>query len=357
MGLAPDGRESLVVVVKGTFRIPKDGQEPTLVEQQVPLVMADVFTGDPGFSAPLYESDFAPKKPKCDVLLNGSAYAVGGRPAPRVEVSLHVAPLTKTFAVVGKRTWRKGIFSIKSTKPEPFAKMPFTYNQAFGGADKTHQDPAKHKFVLTNPVGIGFHDQLKAELIDGKPLPITEESADPIKQPNKVYRPMALGPVGRNWDPRYKFAGTYDQAWIDNGFPFLPADFSDTYHQAAPLDQQIPYLQGGELVTLSNLTPEGTTRFRVPPIEMPIVIFPKRGEKHESKGVIDTLLIEPDQQRFMITWRASYALKRNMFDVVQVVAGVMPKAWYRARELGKTYYPSLGALVAAKMQERAEGGS
>ncbi|HRB82490.1 MAG TPA: hypothetical protein PK614_09560 [Nitrospira sp.] len=69
---------------------------------------------------------------------------------------------------------------------------------------------------------------------------------------------------------------------------------------------------------------------------------------------MDTLMIEPDQRRFMLTWRSSYVLKRNMFEVVQVVAGVMPKGWYRARELGKTYCPSLGELVAAKMRERSE---
>jgi len=168
---------------------------------------------------------------------------------------------------------------------------------------------------------------------------------------------MSFGPVGRNWDPRYKYAGTYDQAWIDNGFPFLPADFDEAYYQAAPSDQQILYLEGGEEIFLRNLTPEGMTQFNLPFIDMPIIFFPKKGEKRETKGVIDTLIIEPDQQRFMMTWRASYPLKRNMFEVAQVVTGVMPNAWYRARELGKTYYPSLGALVAAKMQERAEAGS
>ena len=46
--------------------------------------MADTFTGEPGFSAPVYEVDFAPRKPRCDVLLVGSAYAPEGRPATRV---------------------------------------------------------------------------------------------------------------------------------------------------------------------------------------------------------------------------------------------------------------------------------
>ncbi len=56
MGMQPDGRELLVVVVKGTFTIPKNDEEPQLAQEQVPLVEADEFTGEPGFSAPLYES-------------------------------------------------------------------------------------------------------------------------------------------------------------------------------------------------------------------------------------------------------------------------------------------------------------
>ena len=84
MGMEPSGRELLVVVVKGTFHLPKSGEEVRLHEQQVPLIMADTFTGDPGFSAPYYEVDFAPRKLKCDILLQGSAYALEDRPVPRV---------------------------------------------------------------------------------------------------------------------------------------------------------------------------------------------------------------------------------------------------------------------------------
>ena len=97
MGLQPDGRELLVVVVKGTFAIPRDGGEAKLAGKQVPLVEADVFTGEPGFSAPLYESDYAPRKPRCDVLLNGSAYVPGGRPTERVTVALKVGSWSKSF--------------------------------------------------------------------------------------------------------------------------------------------------------------------------------------------------------------------------------------------------------------------
>ena len=148
MGIQPDGRELLVVVVKGTFAIPMDQkQEPTLAEEQVPLVMTDVFTGEPGFSAALYENDFAPRKPRCDVLLNGSAYAPGGKPAERVPVCLRVGSWSKSFDVVGNRVWQAGALYIAVSKPEPFTVMPISYNNAWGGIDKSQEDPAS---VTTN---------------------------------------------------------------------------------------------------------------------------------------------------------------------------------------------------------------
>ena len=63
MGMEPSGRELLVVVIKGTFELPHTPDQPLhLAAEQLPMVMADTFTGEPGFSAPLYEVDFAPCK-------------------------------------------------------------------------------------------------------------------------------------------------------------------------------------------------------------------------------------------------------------------------------------------------------
>ena len=85
MSTDKDGREWLVVVAKGTFLIPRNpNDEPDLGPDQIPLVMTDEFSGEPGFSAPTNEIDFAPRKPQCGVLLTGSAYAPGGRATERV---------------------------------------------------------------------------------------------------------------------------------------------------------------------------------------------------------------------------------------------------------------------------------
>ena len=357
MGMQPDGRELLLVVVKGTFSFPKQGEEPVLAELQVPPIEADVFTGEPGFSAPVYESDYAPMKPRCDVILNGSAYAPGGNPTRRVAVSLGLGPVRKQFDVVGNRFWQSDLLGLMMTQAQHFTVMPISYDNAFGGVDDLNPDPEKHDAYLSNPVGKGFYPISKANKIDGKPAPTTEESGNPITSPTGSYRSMSFGPVGRAWHPRPKYAGTYDQDWIDNIFPFLPSDFDDRYYQCAPEEQQTGYLRGGEELELINLTPEGYVRFKLPTVEVPVTFYLKNHDETEIAAVCDTLVIEPDLKRFTMLWRASLPLRRNMFEVAQIVTGRMPRGWYRARELGKTYYGSLRELVDARRSEHegAEG--
>lgn len=357
MGLRPDGRELLVVVVKGTFTIPRAGVEAELAPEQADLVMADEFSGEPGLGAPTYESDFAPNKPRCDILLNGSAYAPGGHPAEQVDVGLRVGEMMKTFSVVGNRTWHRSILGVTASHPEPFVKMPISYDNAFGGVDKSFEDESKHAACIENPAGRGFHVNLASEAIEGKPLPNTEELGKPVKNPKGSYHPKAFGPIGRGWQPRPKFAGTYDRDWIDNVFPFLPKDFDDRYFQCAPLDQQVDRLHGGEEVVLLNLTSDGRTVIKLPRLEVPVTFYRKDYTEQQVMAVNDTLIIEPDKHRLIMVWRTSLPLKKNMFEMAQVVVGTMPRAWHRARVLGKTWYPSLKELIDEQTAARADSAN
>ncbi len=362
MGMQPDGRELLVVVVKGTFTLPTGSQVPGLAEQQVPLVETDVYTGEPGFSAPLYEIDFAPKKPRCDVLLNGSAYAPNGKPTERVNVSLRVGSWQKSFDVVGNRTWSYGVLAITSTAAQPFTSMPISYNNAFGGIDKGKDESEPDNYFLENHAGVGYHVRASRQSIDGKPLPNTEESRRPVTTTTGKYKPMAFGPVGRAWKQRIQYAGTYDQHWLDNTFPFLPSDFRDEYYQAAPADQWIDYPQGGEEVELIGLTPSGRTTFNLPTMRVPFTFVRKNGERVEMVGTVDTLLFEPDQDRFTMNSRCTFALKKNIHEITLVVTGKKPRAWYVDEGLeispspGERRYGSLDELTKVRRQSASTGG-
>ena len=351
-GLDKTGREHLLIVVKATYSLPLDGSVPRLMSPQVPLTEADQFTGEPGFSATLYESDFALYKPRCDVLLNGSAYAPNGVATSSVEVGLSVSTVTKVFRVLGDRYWYAAAGSIGKTRPTPFTKMNLSYDLAFGGVDDFHPDESKRDAYLKNPVGKGFHRHLSPELVNDTALPNTEAKNQAISSPLGNYRPMSFGVIGRGWPERAKYAGTYDQQWVDHRFPFLPADFDDRYYQAAPEDQQCDHLKGGEQVHLMNLTPNARVAFTIPTIDLPVVFFRRGTEAVPKQGVLDTLLIEPDLGIFTLTWRCSEPLKRNIFEVPQVLVGQKSKAWWRAKTLGKAYHPSLASAVSSNQVER-----
>jgi hypothetical protein len=350
MGFDRDGRELIIVAIKATFTIPLDGGEPLMAERQRPLVEADQFTGQPGLSAPLYESDYAHRRPMCDVTLNGSAYAPPGKQAARLNVGLRVASMTKTFEVVGDRTWDKGVWGMRVTDPQPFAVMPISYDNAFGGVERSKSDPEKVRTFPANPAGRGYLPS--KEDIDGKPLPNTEEFTKPVTKPNGEYRPMSLGSIGRNWVPRVGFAGTYDQRWFDNRAPFWPDDFDYRYFQSAPPDQQIPYPDGGEQIVLKNLTPTGLISFQLPTVSMPVWFLPHKGRFTRIDSGIDTIVIEPDLGVFTMTWRSVLPMRRSCFDMKQVIAGEMSDAWVRKQKYGsKPYYKNLAELVRARRGE------
>jgi hypothetical protein len=329
------GREHVLVVAKQTFTIGPHGSCELAGEQQ-PLVYADEFHGEPGMSATLYESDFALFTPRCDVLLNGSAYAPDDVPVESIEVSLRVGSMRKSFRVVGDRVWRKRFLSMRTSRPKPFTRLAIHYGRAYGGTDEHEKKPAKRQTYIENPVGLGFYPLTKRKALRGKRLPTTEELDRPVRKAQGKYRPMSFGPVGRNVPERVRWAGTYDEDWLENVFPFLPADFDLRYHQVAPTDQQIPWLAGGEAVELRNLTPECRTVFTLPDGKLPVKVL-YRSHHEDLAPVVDTLVLEPDDRRFTLVSRASTPLKGKLHTVQEVWVGTPSPARLRALATGKQF--------------------
>ena len=124
--------------------------------EQVPLVFADTQTGEPGYSATLWETDFAFRKPRCDVVANGAAYAPNGRPAERALVGIKVGAWSKAFEVIGTREWRAIGPLFRATAPQPFLRQPFSYDTAWGGTDRLDPEDQLPGAYLANPVGTGW---------------------------------------------------------------------------------------------------------------------------------------------------------------------------------------------------------
>lgn len=339
----PDGHEWAVVVVKGTFGIPRAGGAPSLVDEHErdPFVHADTFTGKPGSSAMVRESEFVPFKPRCDVLLLGAAHAPPGQAVEKLEVALRVGNLTKHFEVVGDRYWTMGALGLRpSQSPKPFSRLEISYDVAYGGSD------SNGAYAL-NPVGRGYFDGTPRRYQLGQPVPNTQETGRPITSPRGRYRPMSFGPLGRNFAGRLELAGTYDGAWLEDVFPGLPEDFRHGYFQSAPADQQMPYPEGGERVQLLNLSAKPIPPFVLPTVDLPVCFVMADATDTTRTPMLDTIVIEPDRRRLQLLWRTSMRLRKGPDELLEIAVGQMSPGWHRARASGKRYFRSLAELVDA----------
>ena len=337
--LDKSGREHLVIVAKATYRFGPDRTVELAADAHRPIAATDVFVGQPGFSAPIYEADFVHRKQSCDVLVNATAHAPGGRAVTELRVALRVGDFTKRILAVGDRVWKKGAFGVSATRPEPFIRMPLHYGRAFGGspAKKLGQDgSAQEDTYFANPIGTGYSSDPSADILDGMPLPATEDVNDRISAPNGKYRPLALGPIGRHWDPRRKYAGSYGASWRSEVFPFLPDDFDEAFFQAAPPDQQIAFPRGGEVVALHHLI-EGRTlaQFELPAPNLSVKVLFTSRRAETLQTVVDTLFIEPESGLFTYVYRASTPLDRRGVHSVKLVAtGPVCEQWWKSKVFG-----------------------
>jgi hypothetical protein len=310
------GVESAYAIVKATFTI-APRVEPA--KEQLPIVLADEFWGDPAASGLKYASDVALVKPAADVVLVGSAHAPRGKPVPELDVTLRVGNLSKTIRVFGDRTWKEGILSPQITAPEPFVSMPLTYERAFGGTDRSLEDKGIIEAEARNPVGVGFRGRKTDLPIGGTPLPNLEDPGQLITGPNGRPAPAGFGAICGHWEPRRSYAGTYDQAWQESRCPYLPQDFDVRFFQVAPPGQVAPgYWQGGEPVELVNASPAGRLGFNLPRQGLHIT-YTIEGNDIERIPNLDTLTLEPDENRFTMVWRTVLPCDKKSLKVRQIL--------------------------------------
>jgi hypothetical protein len=297
----PDGAKRWVVVVKGTFTVHADGGV-SLADEQVPPLLLPEYNGEDEASSVRYEADLVPPKPGTDVIVNGHAYAPGGRPATRVVVALGVGQRRKILEVHGDRTWQRDILGDVPSPPLPFVRMPLVYERAYGGHDRRSPVPARQRMFAPNPVGTG-HVARRARRL-GRPVPNVEHPGKSLE-----YGAAGFGVIASHWSPRCELAGTYDARWVQQRKPLPPEDFDPRFHMCAPVDQQfVPHLRGGDPIELVNLTSDGVLRFTLPKVYLAFRtrIAARRSERHaEHRAKLHTVVIEPDHPRVLMVWHTS----------------------------------------------------
>lgn len=347
IGIDPTGREHAVVVTKRRLAFPAEsGGTCTWSDDTPELCTSDVFSGEDGMSAVLFESEFALRKPYCDVLVHGAAYAPGGVPAPLVYAGLICGTISKTVAVFGPRTWQSYMLTTSPSDADPFTRQMISYDTAFGGVDRLNTNDTDPAMYPLNTVGMGWHQKANSDIVDGAPMPLCEDPHNLVKSPWDKVAPISFGPLARGAPERAQYAGTYDQDWIDNRFPHLPDDYDDRYAQSVPADQQIRHPKGGEVIKLNNLMQghDGPFEMTLPNLDLPVMFARRRGPDIAGTPVVDTLIIQPDLRCVDVVTRASLPLQRDILEMREAIIGKRGRGFWRARALGKKYNPGLASL-------------
>jgi hypothetical protein len=155
--------------------------------------------------------------------------------------------------------------------------------------------------------------------MQGLPVPNLEDPAAPLQQVGQAANPACFAPIAPSWLPRRRFAGTYDERWQRSRAPYLPDDFDPRFFQAAVPEFSFDrYLQPGEQVHAVGVTPDGPILFAIPDSLLSVAVtVAGAGQKPEVN--LETLSIEPDENRACFTWRAAVPCDRKALKVEKIV--------------------------------------
>ncbi len=312
-----EGAEVMLLVLKGTWRIGPDGKL-SVADEQVPVISEPVYRGDPGKSSLIYDTDVVLEKPGTDCVLIGHVRALKARLA-HVDVTFGVGPVRKQARVFGDRRWKKGMFGGASIiKIRPIEEVPLIWENAFGGIDASWQDSSKHEICRENPVGRGFIAAKSKIDIDGQFLPNIEDPVDFIKKPKQRPKPAGFGMIAPYWRPRASFAGTYDERWSKYISPLLPEDFDIRFNSSAAPGLVTPvHLKGTERVLVEGASKQGRLLFDLPGVT-PRVIVRRWGYEADLLMRLDTIVVEPDEERVMLTWRGVWNVHGKVHQLISV---------------------------------------
>lgn len=299
--LGMDGGTVIVAIIKQRFQVDQRGQVARVEGAQVRLADEPWDEDKPDKSSIKYPADACVRKPSTDVIVTGSAVAPAKRNATSLDVTVRVGALERRLRVFGLRVWYKGIAGLSLSPPQPFEELPLRWEYAYGGFDDSN--PEKPLEEARNPVGRGIARD--PSTLVHQPAPAIEDPADLISTHRSKPEPAGVGPLGRHWAPRRSYLGTMDERWRKERMPLPPLDFDERYNQVASPRLIAPgYLKGGEPVLLHNLCPDGPLSFHLPRLAFFVGARTDDGTT-EHRPALDTVLLEPNERCFELTWRAA----------------------------------------------------
>ncbi len=128
---------------------------------------------------------------------------------------------------------------------------------------------------------------------------------------------MGFGFTSPHWQPRAKYAGTYDEVWNKTRKPLLPKDFDLRFFNAAAPGLIAPgYLKGNEPVVIAGASPKGRIAFSLPGQATPVVTVKQTGLGEVKPALfLDTVILDSDAEQVLLLWRGHIVLGEGIHDV------------------------------------------
>ncbi|WP_437675513.1 DUF2169 family type VI secretion system accessory protein [Sorangium sp. So ce131] len=316
------GELRVTVIVKATFAFAADADMPRIEPQRI--LQGEVHHGNNPARSVRFTSDLAPHLERADVLFTGHAHAPPGTPVQSLPVRLAISDEGRVLLDKQLRIQDKA----------GFQRMPIVYERALRGESDQEN-------FLGVPAA-GDDSALEANVID----------------PLQPARPAGFGPIARAWPARKRLLGATPRKALDAPIAEIPDAFEWAYFQAAPPDQRIGHLRGGEWIELDGLHPAlPRLRTRLPDARGRARIHGLSAfgvsEGQPLELVADTLRIDGDEQRCTLVFRGSFPVPDEAaLAAARIVAGVEilgePLAWPEAppQEAAGAAYGGGAALAA-----------
>lgn len=306
------GIEHWVVAMRATLDL-RTGQLPALAPVQVPVRLLPLY--DPSGEELIEDTDFAPFRPECDILLYGEATPPPGESVRCFPVTLSVGATGRRIYCHGPRRVTRTLFGHRIEYLGDAKPTSLSWRHATGGADSfPGRDPVSPH--ASNPIGTGWTaDPKRMRRGDSLRLAPLDTRSEQDAGPGLNNIGAGFGAIGPAWQPRLAQIGTCDDLWARTRHPLPPEDFDDRFHQTAPAGQTAA-LRGGEAVHVENASRSGVIRFRIPQIisETRTRIATRL---LTSRMRFVSLIIHAGEQRASLVWNNSVPCPGQDMQVVQ----------------------------------------
>ena len=243
-------REMLgIAVVKATWRVIAGRLVPTDAAEHWP-----VFDKPFAIAGATFGVELDHRKVGTDLVVLGSARALGDKTVTQMEVSARCGALEHRTTVIGDRRWERSWGRIKATAPLPFREMPLSNDRAFGGQAQFDGQPLPH---VINPIGRGYC--ATKDDADGKPLPNLE-------RPGRLISAWTDQPLPACW---LKPQGPMELAKPEDPLVMAGRMMESSFNISVP---ELVAADGklGERVLLQGFSSEGDLDLPLPPAQGPV---------------------------------------------------------------------------------------